>query len=228
MWLAIAHRSPSLIIYPLISSFSLFPPCLSVFAACHFIHPCTCHQPLALRMKWWGALRQEERRSNLTPSLCISEAASAAERHGLMRRKERIEGTGKCFRKSRSASRRCILTFYSRLGSLRHIAILSLSLTVFNYLSSAISVVSHLLRDAPLWNSASTSFTFDFLVFSTLRLSIHFAACHNIFFFWRLTLFFRLSHIKTNSDCCRSCDQEFSACGRPHIRYWSCYIPFSP
>lgn len=43
----------------------------------------------------------------------------------------------------------------------------SLSLTVFNYLSSAISVVSHLLRDAPLWNSASTSFTFDFLVFST-------------------------------------------------------------
>lgn len=130
MWLAIAHRSPSLIIHPLISSFSLFPPCLSVFTACHFIHPCTCHQPLALRMKWWGALREEERRSNLTPSLCISEAPSAAERHGLMRRRERIEGTGKSFRKSCSASRRRMLTFYSRLGSLRHIAILSLAHSV--------------------------------------------------------------------------------------------------
>lgn len=123
MWLAIAHRSPSLIIHPLISSFSLFPPCLSVFTACHFIHPCTCHQPLALRMKWWGALREEERRSNLTPSRCISEAPSAAERRGRMRRRERIEGTGK----SCSASRRRMLTFYSRLGSLWHIAILSLA-----------------------------------------------------------------------------------------------------
>lgn len=66
-----------------------------------------CHQPLALRMKWWCALREEERRSNPTPSLRISEAPSAAEHHRLMRRWKRIEGSGNASRKSCGASRRC-------------------------------------------------------------------------------------------------------------------------
>lgn len=81
--------------YLLLFFISTLPVCLhstSFYPSLHF-----CHQPLALRMKWWGAPREEGRRSNLTPSLCISEAPSAAERHGPMQCWKRVEGREKCF-----------------------------------------------------------------------------------------------------------------------------------
>lgn len=142
--------------YLLLFFISTLPVCLhstSFYPSLHF-----CQQPLALRMKWWGAPREEERRSNLTPSLCISEAPSAVERHGPMQCWKRVEGRGKCFRKAAVLPEDACWPFTVGLGHCGTVQFcLSLSLTLFNYLSSAISVVSHLLRDAPLWNCSLLS-----------------------------------------------------------------------
>jgi len=177
MWLAIAHRSPSLIIHPLISSFSLFPSCLSVFTACHFIHPCTCHQPHALRMKWWGALREEERQSNLTPSLCIFEAPWTRATQGKNRgHGEMLPEKLQCFKKTHAdlLQSAWVTAAHCNSLSLAH----SVQLFIICYFCSfppaqRCSFMELCVYFFHLWYAS---------FISTLSLSIHFAACHNTFF----------------------------------------------
>lgn len=146
---------------------SLFPPCLSVFTARHFIHPCTSVTNLLLS-EWndEAPCGRKERRSNPTPSLCISEAPSVAETHATL---EENRGQWKPSGKAVVLQDDAPLTFYSRLGSLRHIAILSLSLLLARIVQ--LFIISYFCSFPPAQRCAFMKVCLNFLYFFTFDFS---------------------------------------------------------